>query len=40
MRHPHVPTAREIMVRKLVTLRPDMPVSEATASVQLEGLVP
>ncbi len=30
MRHPHVPTAREIMVRKLVTLRPDMPVSEAT----------
>ena len=30
MRHPHVPTASEIMVRKLVTLRPDMPVSEAT----------
>jgi CBS domain-containing protein len=30
MRHPHVPTASEIMVRKLITLRPDMPVSEAT----------
>lgn len=30
MRHPHVPTAREIMVRKLVTLRPDMSASEAT----------
>ncbi len=31
MRHPHVPTASEVMVRKLVTLRPDMVVSEATA---------
>jgi CBS domain-containing protein len=31
MRHPHVPTAAEIMVRKLVTLRRDMPVSEATS---------
>ena len=30
MRHPRVPTASEIMVRKLVTLLPDMPVSEAT----------
>jgi CBS domain-containing protein len=31
MRHPHVPTASEVMVRKLVSLRPDMPVSEAIA---------
>ena len=31
MRHPNVPTARDIMVKKLVTLRRDMAVSEATA---------
>ena len=30
MPHPHVPTASEVMVKKLVTLRPDMQVSEAT----------
>jgi CBS domain-containing protein len=29
MPHPHVPTAREVMVKKLVTLHPEMPVAEA-----------
>ena len=31
MRHPPIPTASEVMVRKLVTLRPEMSLSEATA---------
>ena len=31
MRHPPVPTASDIMIRKLVTLPPDMPISEATS---------
>jgi len=31
MRHPPVPTASDIMIRKLVTLRPETAISEATA---------
>lgn len=31
MQHPHVPTVREIMTKRLVTLRPEQPAHEAAA---------
>ncbi|MCP5056992.1 MAG: CBS domain-containing protein [bacterium] len=38
MEMPHVPTAREMMTRKLVTLRPDLPAVEAAAVLLKHGI--
>ncbi len=38
MEIPHVPTAREIMTRKLVTLQPDMPAVKAAALLLKHGI--
>ena len=38
MEMPHVPTAREMMTRKLVTLRPEQPAVEAAALLLKHGI--
>lgn len=38
MEMPHVPTAREMMTRRLVTLRPDQPLVEAAALLLKHGI--
>ncbi len=38
METPHVPLAREIMTRRLVTLRPEMPALEAAALLLKHGI--
>ena len=38
METPHVPTAREIMTRKLVTLRPETRVVDAAALLLKHGI--
>ena len=38
MEHPHVPTVREIMTRKLVTLRPETAAADAGALLLKNGI--